>query len=138
MFVKSNRFRRNPKTILFTIRVRLRCTISKGFVTPLLKWFDTPKGELAYKLFQMSNKKSIVTEGTVCIQVTPAQQKLLQLISHTEAEDYFNSLKSVHYLGTYCVNKDMVELWQNGYVHNLLDVIQEIKQEHFITNLKTA
>lgn len=141
MFVKSKRFGRNPKTnFIYDKELPAMGSKSERLVLPFSERLDNPKvGNSAYKnFFQMSKEKTIVAEGTVCIQVTPAQQKLLKLISHVEAEDYFTSLKQVHYLGTYCVDKDMVELWQNGYVHNLLDAIQEIKQEHFVNNLKTA
>ena len=141
MFVSSKRFGRNPKTnFIYDKELLIMGNKSERLVLPFSERLDNPKvGFSAYKHFSiMSKEKNFVTEGTVCIQVTPAQQKLLKLISHVEAEDYFTSLKNVHYLGTYCVDKDMVELWQNGYVHSLLDAIQEIKQEHFIYNLKTA
>ena len=112
---------------------------SERLVLQFLELLSNPTAVTPHtNIFSMDKKNNFVTKDTVCVQVTPAQQKLLKLISHVEAEDYFTSLKQVHYLGTYCVDKDMIELWQNGYVHDLLDAIQEIKQEHFINNLKTA
>ena len=44
------------------------------------------------------------------IQVTSAQKELLRLLEHKEAPDYYESLKMVHYLATYCVAHEMVEL----------------------------
>lgn len=43
-------------------------------------------------------------------EITQAQKELLELLRHTEATDYFDALKKVHYLATYCVPKDMAEL----------------------------
>ena len=81
--------------------------------------------------FDMTQKKDFVTHNTICVPVTPAQLELLQLVTHNEAEDYYDSLKQVHYHATYCVDKDMLDLWKNGYVHTLLDVIHKIKQEKY-------
>jgi len=52
------------------------------------------------------------------------------LIQDSEVEDYFQSLKKIHYLGTYCVDSEMVELSASAYVHRLLDAIQEITIEN--------
>ena len=89
-------------------------------------------------IFSMDKKNKFVTKDTVCVQVTPAQQKLLQFITPIEAEDIYNSLKKVHYLGTYCVDTEMAELSSSRYVHELLDAIQQIVNETFINNLKTS
>ncbi|EDP98437.1 hypothetical protein U8527_20775 [Kordia algicida OT-1] len=61
--------------------------------------------------------------------LTDAQKELLDLLNTNEIHDYFEALKKVHYLGTYCVQKDMVELEASAYVHNLLDVVQKIVLE---------
>jgi hypothetical protein len=61
--------------------------------------------------------------------LTEAQKELLALLNTNEIHDYFDALKKVHYLGTYCVQKDMVELEASAYVHQLLDVIQKIALE---------
>lgn len=137
MFVESNHFRRDSK-IIFHDKSSRKVLSTERAVIPFLKWFDTPDGELAYKFLKMSNTKNFVTNNTVCVRVTPAQQKLLQLITPVEAQDFYKSLKNVHYLGTYCVENSMVELCKAGYVHQLLDAIQAISQEHFINNLKSA
>ena len=63
-------------------------------------------------------------------EITQAQKELLELLQHSEATDYFDALKKVHYLGTYCVDKDMVELEASSYVHHLLDAIQKIALEN--------
>jgi len=139
MFVSTESLGAIQKLHFFNDKELPKGSNSERLVSQFLELSVNPKGNSAYKLiFDMTEENNFVTGNTVCVTVTPAQQKLLKLISHPEAEDYFNSLKNVHYLGTYCVDKDMVQLWQNGYVHSLLDAIQEIKQEHFINNLKTA
>jgi len=84
----------------------------------------------------MPNKKEFVA-NTVCVQVTPAQQKLLQLVTPVEAEDYFKSLKAVHYLGTYCIGADMADLPASGLVHQLIDALNDIVIEKLISNRKT-
>lgn len=63
-------------------------------------------------------------------KLTPAQKELLKLLEHKEAAVNFESLKMVHYLGTYCVGTEMVELSASRYVHDLLDAVQKIAMEH--------
>lgn len=63
------------------------------------------------------------------IELTPAQEELLKLLQHSEVEDYFESLKKVHYLGTYLIDSELVDISASGYVHQLLDVIQKIVLE---------
>lgn len=70
------------------------------------------------------------------IEVTPAQKELLKLLEHKEAYDYFESLKMVHYLATYCVGNEMVELSASRYVHDLLDIVQKIAIEYYDLNKK--
>lgn len=67
-------------------------------------------------------------------EVTEAQKELLDLLKPSEVTDYFDSLKKVHFLGTYCIQPDMVELAASSYVHNLLDVIQKIALENDFSN----
>jgi len=80
----------------------------------------------------MQSRKENVTPQTECLKVTSAQKELLNLLNHQEVKGYFLSLKKVHYLGTYCIQSDMVELSASSYVHNLMDAIQKIHSEHFI------
>jgi len=70
------------------------------------------------------------------VEVTTAQKELLKLLEHKEAKEYFESLKMVHYLATYCVGMEMVELSASRYVHDLLDVIQKISIEHYYKSVK--
>jgi hypothetical protein len=42
------------------------------------------------------------------INLTSAQKELLNLLQHKEAYAYFESLKMVHYLATYCVGTEIV------------------------------
>lgn len=65
------------------------------------------------------------------VEVTSAQKELLKLLEHKEATVNFESLKMVHYLATYCVGTEMVDLSASRYVHDLLDVIQKISIEHY-------
>jgi len=60
------------------------------------------------------------------LNVTPAQKELLNLLRHSEVEDYFESLKKAYYLGTYLIDSELVDISASGYVHQLLDVIQKI------------
>ena len=62
----------------------------------------------------------------ISIKVTPAQKELLELLNPKGIEDYFESLKMLHYLATYCVAHEMVELWASRNVHDLMDAIQKI------------
>ncbi len=55
-----------------------------------------------------------------------AQQNLVALLNPTEVKDFLESLKKVHYLATYCVAEDMVELNHSGYVQLLIDALQEL------------
>lgn len=130
MFASSKRLGAIQNYIFFNDKELPKGSISERFVNPFLERFDNPKGNSAYKLFSiMSKEKKLVAKNTVCIQVTPAQQNLLKLLSHQHAEEYFAALKHVHYTSTYCVNKDLLDLWKNGCVHDLLDVVREIKDE---------
>lgn len=70
------------------------------------------------------------------IKVTPAQKELLDLLSYKEVHDCFESLKMIHYLGTYCVSVEMVELWASRTVHDLMNVIQKIAAEYSNQELK--
>ncbi len=63
------------------------------------------------------------------VELTLAQKELLQLLQHSEVENYFESLKKVHYLGTYLIDPELVDISASGYVHQLLDVIQKITLE---------
>jgi len=64
------------------------------------------------------------------MKLSPAQIELIELIKHSEVEDYFESLKRVHYLGSYLIDSEVVELSAFAYVHQLLDVIQKIVIEN--------
>ena len=63
------------------------------------------------------------------VEVTLAQKELLELLSHKEVRVYFEALKTVHYLATYSVGVEKVELWASRDVHNLLDALQKIVME---------
>jgi len=138
MFVRSNNCREIYNYNFINNKELPKGNKSERLVYLTLQLFDNPKGNSVYKqIFEMSNEKKFVTKNTIGIQVTPAQQHLLQLISHIESEDIYTSLKTVHYLGTYCADKEMVDLQHSATVHTLLDAIHDIKQEHLIHKLNT-
>jgi hypothetical protein len=64
------------------------------------------------------------------IAVTPAQKELFILLKNPEVEEYYNALKKVHYLATYSVDVELIELSASAYVHELMDVVQKIVIEH--------
>jgi len=66
------------------------------------------------------------------IKVSPAQKELLELLAHKEVHGCLESLKMVHYLGTYHVKSDAAELWASGSVQDLIECIQKIAIEDFI------
>lgn len=70
------------------------------------------------------------------VKASLAQKELLELLSHKEAKDHFESLKMVHYLATYAVDSGMVELWASQRVHDLMDVIQNIVLENTLSKNK--
>jgi hypothetical protein len=63
------------------------------------------------------------------MKLTKAQSELIELLNHKEINDYFEALKMIHYLGTYCVESEIVELSASRLVHDLLDVLQKISLE---------
>ncbi len=74
----------------------------------------------------MTSFKYQVIMKKECIEVTPAQKELIELLAHKEVHDYFEALKMIHYLGTYCVSTEIVELSASRIIHDLLDAIQKI------------
>jgi hypothetical protein len=60
------------------------------------------------------------------IAVTPAQKELFILLKNSEVEEYYNALKKVHYLATYSIDVELIELSASAYVHELMDVVQKI------------
>ena len=63
------------------------------------------------------------------IKVTPAQKELLELLSVKEVKDHLESLQMIHYLATYCVGNEKVELSASRDVHDLMNAIQNIVLE---------
>ena len=64
------------------------------------------------------------------IEVTPAQKELFLLLKNPEVEEYYNALKKVHYLATYSIDVELIELSASAYVHELMDVVQKIVIEN--------
>lgn len=136
MFVSQEQLRSNPKLHFFTIREHLRVSYPEMDASPVLDCSCNPKGALAYKyFFDMQEENEFVT-GTTCVQVTPAQQKLLELLTPSNAEDYLNSLTAIHELATYFVcDKDLVNLRASYQAQILINYLQELTKEQ---SLKTA
>lgn len=61
--------------------------------------------------------------------LTPAQKELLALLHPKEVKSFYESLKMVHYLATYCVGTEMVDLSASRDVHDLMDVLQKLVLE---------
>lgn len=139
MFVEQERFRRNPKSILFTIRNRpLWVSNSERIASPILDRSCSPTAGVPHtKLFDMQEGKNFVTKDAECVPVTPAQKALLELLSHPNAPDYSEFLKEIHELGTYYPDKDLVNLQASLHVHWLQEAVAAIASEHF-TNSKYA
>jgi len=139
MFVESNNCREIYNNFLLNDKELPTGDKFERLVYLTLQLFDNPKGNSVYKnIFDMSNENNFVSGNAVCVTVTPAQHKLLQLITPIEASDFYKALKHVHYTATYCVEVDFVIPYKHGYVHQILDAIQAIAQETTINNLKTA
>jgi hypothetical protein len=140
MFVEQERFRRNPKSILFTIRnCPLWVSNSERFASPILDRSCNSKAGSSdlQKLFDMQEERNFVT-GNKDVSVTPAQFELLELLNHVNAADFAHHVKEVHELGTYFVtSNDLVNLSASLHVHWLYDAIDAIAQEQSI-NLKSA
>lgn len=132
----SKRFGRNPKTkFIYNKELPTKGNKSERLVLPFSERLDNPKvGFSAYKYFSiMSKEKNFVATNAVCVKVTPAQQRLLQLLKGSEAADFADSLRTVHYNGTYGVPVDNYCPQSSRYTHLLLDAIQDIADRHEIS-----
>ncbi len=67
----------------------------------------------------MTNEKTMVA-------VTAAQHRLLQLLKSVEGKEILTGLKKIHYLGTYCIDEDMVELKHSSYVQLLIEAMDAL------------
>ena len=139
MFVESKQFKRNLKLFFYDKELPAKGSNNESVVLPVLDCLDNPKAGAPHtKHFSMSKKNKFVSGNAVCVTVTPAQHKLLQLITPIEASDFYKALKHVHYTATYCVDVDFFIPQKHGYVHQILDAIQAIAQEKTNNDLKTA
>lgn len=137
MFVTTKRFRSNPKSIIYNKSFPMG-SISERGVDPILDRFVNPKGKLAYKnIFLMTKEKEFVSGNAVCVTVTPAQQRLLQLLKGPEAQDFADSLRTVHYNGTYGVTVEEFCPSSSRYTHLLLDAVQALATENYFTYTKS-
>jgi hypothetical protein len=102
---------------------------SERLVLLLSEYLCNPKGNSAYNLFSMHKKRNC-NAATIQMAVTPAQQSLLELCSHLEAEDLASSINSIFELGTFHLSPDVVpDLDSSLRSYHLMQAIQEIAQE---------
>lgn len=67
--------------------------------------------------------------GASRVTVTPAQHKLLEFCNHQEANALAQDVKSIHDLGTYFTDRDMVNLDSSYHVRELYELLAEIGRE---------
>ena len=108
--------------------------LSERLVYPFLERDCNPKAATPHtNIFDMQSENQFVATNAVCVKVTPAQQRLLQLLKGSEAADFADSLRTVHYNGTYGVPVDNYCPQSSRYTHLLLDAIQDIADRHEIS-----
>ncbi len=61
--------------------------------------------------------------------LSPAQKELLELLHPKEVQSFYESLKLLHYLATYCVSTELVELSASKDVQNLINVLEGLVLE---------
>lgn len=68
--------------------------------------------------------------ATITVDVTPAQQHLLELCSHLEAEDLSQRIASLFELGTFHLAPDVTpDLDASLHTYNLMRALENIAQE---------
>lgn len=88
-FTSQNHFRRNSKINIYDKRLPTVIS-SERAVTPFLKWFCTPTGNLAYKFFKMQNKKNVVTDSQFANVTLNAKEYHAQQF-HQFIDDFFQT-----------------------------------------------
>ena len=113
--------------------------ISERFVSQFLELSCNPKGNSAYKLFStMQEENKFVTGNAVCVTVTPAQEFLLQLLNHANAENYLLSLQAVLELATYSVDPDLINQTASYEVNLIAKAVNKLHLEHLTPPKKVA
>jgi len=82
----------------------------------------------------MRNPENLIVSVTTFVEVTLAQQELLDLIKPVEAETFADSLRAIHKNGTYYVDKDLINPSASFHTHLLLEVLQKIQKEFEFNN----
>lgn len=143
MFVVSKRFERNFKSYIFNKELPTKGNKSERLVLPISNRLDNPKvGNSAYNIFSMSKKRNC-NAATTMVAVTPAQQSLLELCSHLEAEDLASSLNSLFEMGTFHLATDVVpdldaSLRSYHLMQSIHAIAQEVEVEHVYVNSKKS
>lgn len=76
----------------------------------------------------MTEEKKI-ENGRRKVLISPVQEKLLALLSPTEAKDYAQALKTVHHLATYYVDAEIVDLQASQKTQLLYETLLELSEE---------
>lgn len=84
----------------------------------------------------MKKNNTFVANNTVRVDVTPAQQKLLELITPSESITYYKSLKVVHENSLFNLIDGMEDLQASFSTQLLLDAIHRIYSETIISRVK--
>ncbi len=82
----------------------------------------------------MRKPENLIVSATTYVEVTLAQQELLNLITPVEAETFADALRSIHENGTYFVDEDLIDPSASLNTHLLLEVIQKIQKEFEFNN----
>lgn len=88
----------------------------------------------------MQQENDFVMPSSTPVSITPAQQNLLTLLSHPNAQDFAAYLQTVQRLATFFVkDTELVDLTASLHVLYLQDALQELAKEHEIkTRLNKA
>ena len=137
MFVESNNCREIYNNFFLNNKELPKGNISERFVYLTLQLFDNPKGNSAYKnIFDMSNENHFVAQDT-CVQVTPAQQALLALVSTpSKARELYIYLFEILILSTYHVDRDLINQEAACGVLEILHALRALQEPSPILQTK--
>ena len=139
MFALHKQFRRNPKLYFFNDKeLPAKGSNNESVVLPVLDCLCSPTAVTPHTNYFSMHKKKDCNDNAVCVMVTPSQKRLLDLLKGYEAADFADSLRKVHYNGTYGVPLDEYCPESSMYTHLLLDAIQGIADRHEISNIKKS
>lgn len=134
MFVSLTQFRRNPKLYFFNDKESSASPAAAKVPLPVLDCVSRTDGAIPHTNFiLMLTENKDCNDNAVCVKITPAQNKLLQLLKGPEAKDFADSLRTVHFNGTYGVTVEEFCPSSSRYTHLLLDALQALAEENYFT-----